>query len=131
MSCGDIQILQSPDSVKVKISPTEISLNQSPDSASLKICPTNIQILQEVKMIKMCATNPVFNDFIPFFFTAKQGQSVFTLPNIALATWVFINGIAQSQAKTPTPDFTINDNILTLSQGVDAGDIVFGMIQTV
>lgn len=87
-----------------------------------------ITILQTVEVINMCASNPVSN-FIPFWFSATQGQTVFTLPAISLAAWVAINGTSQSSAKLPTADFTINENVLTLSSGMDAGDTVFGMIQ--
>lgn len=88
-----------------------------------------IQIIQRIQEINVCAQNPVAQ-FIPFFVTATiQGQTIFNLPAIALSIWVAINGTEQSQAKTPTPDFTVSENVLTLSSGVDIGDTVFGMIQ--
>lgn len=111
MSCDNIQIIQSSEN---------INIIQSSDG---------INIIQSIQEINMCADSPIFNNFIPFFFTATQGQTVFNLPSIALATWCNINGTAQSQSKIPTPDFTVSGNILTLSEGLDAGDIVFGMIQ--
>lgn len=88
----------------------------------------NIQIIQRIQEITVCAQNPVAQ-FLPFWFEAIQGQTVFVLPAVALSSWVAINGTEQSSAKTPTPDYTISEDILTLSDGVDAGDTVFGMIQ--
>ena len=129
MSCGKLQILQNPDSVQINTVPNVIDINQAPDSVEIKTCPMNALIIQEVTMIKVCALNPI-NNFLPFYFEATQGQTVFMLPAVALSCQLCaINGTAQSQAKTPTPDFTINENILTLSEGVDEGDTVFGVIQ--
>jgi hypothetical protein len=89
-----------------------------------------LQIIQQIQEIKVCAQNPV-SQFTPFFLTATiEGQTAFTLPVIPLAIWVAINGTEQSQAKTPTPDFTVAETTLTLSSGIDIGDTVFGMIQT-
>lgn len=90
-----------------------------------------IVVQQTVQNIRVCAQNPVSN-FVPFFLTATvDGQVNFTLPFLPLSIWVAINGTAQAQAKTPTPDFTINGLVLTFSDGLDQGDIVFGMIQVV
>lgn len=71
-----------------------------------------------------------FAKFMPFSFIATQdGQTDFTLPatpvNMML---VAINGATQNGAKTP-PDFTVSGTTLTLSDGVDAGDAVYGVIQ--
>lgn len=111
MSCDPIQILNNPNTI------------------DLNICPVNIQIIPQIQVINVCAQNPILNNFVPFFFTATENQNVFILPHISAASWIFINGTAQSQSKTPTPDYSVSGNTLTLSQGVDAGDIVFGMIQ--
>ena len=110
MSCQDITVIQDTQPIVV--------LQNS----------NAIQVMQVNEVIHMCAQNPV-SQFLPFYFVATQGQTVFTLPAIALAAWVAINGTEQSAAKTPTPDFTIDETTLTLSSGVDAGDTVFGMIQ--
>lgn len=88
-----------------------------------------IQVIQRIQEINVCAQNPIAQ-FIPFFVTATvNNQTIFTLPAVALSIWVAINGTEQSQAKTPVADFSVSENILTLSQGVDSGDTVFGMIQ--
>lgn len=89
----------------------------------------DITILQTIQEINVCAQNPIAQ-FVPYYFVATANQTVFTLSAVALSVPLCaINGVAQSQAKTPTPDFTINENVLTLSSGVDAGDLVFGVIQ--
>lgn len=88
-----------------------------------------ITIIQRIQEITVCAQNPI-SQFIPFFLTATESnQTVFILPMVTLSIWVAINGTEQSQARIPTPDFTVSENILTLSEGVDIGDVVFGMIQ--
>lgn len=66
-------------------------------------------------------------NFLPFTFTATQGQQVFgPLPGSPIAIWVFITGAAQNQA---AGDFTLNGNMLTLSQGVNLGDTIYGVVQ--
>lgn len=113
MSCNKIQIMKNSDSIDIKQS------------------SKNLQVFQTIQKISVCAQNPISN-FIAFYFLAIQDQTVFTLPAIALSCQLCaINGTSQSQAKTPTPDFIITDNILTLSEGVDEGDTVFGVIQIV
>lgn len=111
MSCNDVMIIQSSDEIKIK-----------QESQSIQVQPL-------IEVIEVCAQNPVAQ-FLPYFFIATQGQTVFTLPAIALSVPLCaINGTAQAQVKTPVPDFIITENILTLSSGVDDGDTVFGVIQ--
>ena len=106
-----------------------ITLIQNDKPIVIQQAPEAITLIQELEVIEVCAQNPVAQ-FLPFYFDAIQDQTVFTLPAIALSVPLCaINGTAQSQAKTPTPDFTVVDNVLTLSEGVDAGDLVFGVIQ--
>lgn len=71
-----------------------------------------------------------FAQFLPFSLTATQdGQTVFTLPlEPTNGVWLYINGTAQNGAKTP-PDFVVSGVNLTLSEGVDSGDKVYGLIQ--
>lgn len=67
--------------------------------------------------------------FTDFTFTATQGQKVFTLGTTPLKVIsVFINGTAQNGKAS---DYTLSGKILTLSEGVDAGDKVFGVYQEV
>ncbi len=112
MSCNDLNLIQDDRPWIVVQSPTSISL------------------IQQVEVINVCAQNPV-TQFTPFYFVATAGQTEFTLPGIALAMPLCaVNGTAQAQAKTPTPDFSFTDNILTINGDLDDGDLVFGIIQT-
>ncbi len=74
--------------------------------------------------------NPMKNE--DFYFVAAEGQTQFTLARIYkdggfFALW--INGTGQSKAKTPTPDFVVSGVTLTLSQGLDEGDVVYGFYE--
>ncbi len=110
MSCSGITLIQDDKPVNLGIS-------------------ESITLIQQIEEIQVCAQNPV-TQFIPYYFVATAGQSVFILPAIALSIPLCaFNGIAQSQAKTPTPDFTVNETILTMAWGLDEGDLVFGVIQ--
>lgn len=64
--------------------------------------------------------------FVPFYFVATEGQTVFTLASGPMTNGMLllaINGIVQSQAKG---DFTVSGVTVTLSEGVNAGDIIGG-----
>lgn len=93
-------------------------------------CNNSITVVQNNRPIQVCCQNPL-PSFVPFFLTATiDGQLSFALPVPAvISIWVYINGVGQSGVKTPTPDFTVNGNILTFSSGLDEGDNAFGMIQ--
>jgi len=71
-------------------------------------------------------------NMIPFSFPGPgqpplvAGTKVFTLPGTPLSIWVFITGSAQNQE---LGDFTVSGNVLTLSQGVNVGDTVYGLVQ--
>lgn len=111
MSCNGITIIQNSQAINV------FQENKP------------IQINQIIEVIEVCAQNPIAQ-FLPFFLTATMdGQTVFTLPVLPLSIWVAINGTEQSQAKTPVADFIVSERTLTLSEGIDNGDTVFGMIQ--
>lgn len=65
--------------------------------------------------------------FVPFFFTATDGQTQFTLPSTPMTNGVIvvaINGIFQSE---PKGDFSISGAILTLSDPLDSGDVLTGV----
>lgn len=72
--------------------------------------------------------NLTMQTFEAFSFTCTiQGQTVFgPLPIMPQAIWLYINGIAQNQTNG---DFTLNGATITLSQGVNAGDTIYGVIQ--
>jgi hypothetical protein len=67
-------------------------------------------------------------NFRDFTFTATQGQTVFTLPSTPVDPMilVWINGVGQNMA---AGDYTVSGKTITLSEGVDAGDKIFGVYQ--
>ena len=62
----------------------------------------------------------------PFYFNASAGQSIFVLASVPALGIILlaINGVAQSQAGG---DYTLIGKTITLSQGVDLDDEVFGV----
>ena len=65
--------------------------------------------------------------FVPFYFTATEGQSAFVLESAPMANGVLlfaINGIVQSQAKG---DFSVAGSTITTDAGLSSGDIVAGI----
>lgn len=65
--------------------------------------------------------------FVPFYFTATEGQTDFVLVSAPMANGVLlfaINGIFQSQAKG---DFSIVGSTITVSSGLKSGDIAAGI----
>jgi len=85
---------------------------------------TNIVYVNNFK-----AGHPV--KFMQFSVTASSnGQTQFTLPGTPLLDGliiVWINGSGQNFA---AGDFTVSANILTLNEGIDSGDKVYGFFQT-
>jgi len=111
MSCGPIQVLQSPDSIDVKTS------------------PSSIQLFQNTEVINVCAQNPVSN-FLPYSFTATQAnQTVFgPLPAFPVSVITLaITGTLQNPDNDI--DYVVNELTITLNQGVNIGDTVYGIIQ--
>lgn len=112
MTCGKLQILQNPDNINIKQS------------------PTNIQIFQGVNMVKVCAQNPV-SQFLPYSFIATEdGQTVFgPLSSVPIAIITLaITGTLQDPAGN-VPDYIVNGFNLILSEGVAIGNTVYGMYQ--
>lgn len=67
--------------------------------------------------------------FKNFTFTATSGQTIFTLPSspsVGAFIFVCINGTVQNRLAN---DFTVSGSTLTLSIGVDEGDVVYGIYQ--
>lgn len=61
-----------------------------------------------------------------FSFIATEGQTTFTLEGVpVLLHYVAINGVIQRQ----DTDYTIADDVVTLTDGVSAGTLVFGQYQ--
>lgn len=99
---------------------------QEQNIITVEIGLPTVVIAQELNPITIIG-NFSMQNFIPFTFTAIQGQKIFSpLPGTPLAIWVFITGSGQNQAGG---DFTVSGNVLTLSQGVNAGDTVYGLVQ--
>ena len=107
---NQITVVQEKLNITVTPNPLNITVQQNPGFPQVTIIG-----------------NFSMQNFIPFTFTATQGQTVFKfLPGTPLAIWVFITGAGQNQA---AGDFSVNGNVLTLSQGVNAGDTVYGVVQ--
>lgn len=107
-----------------------IQIIQRTERVSLAGNP-KVSVIKRNEVVKLYTQQVVSNNFVvrDFSFTATQGQTVFELPSDAKANGlinVVINGTMQNQAGG---DFTIEGNILTLSEGVDAGDTVYGLYQ--
>lgn len=87
-----------------------------------------VYVVKRPNIVKFNVFN--FARFIPFSFIAtSDGQTDFVLPVTPAAMMlVAINGTAQNGAKIP-PDFVFSGVNLTLSDGVDSGDYVYGVIQ--
>lgn len=67
--------------------------------------------------------------FRKFSFTATQDQNHFILDTLPITMIVvYINGVAQDEE---IGDFTLANRTIILSEGVDAGDHVFGVYQEV
>lgn len=65
--------------------------------------------------------------FVNFTFTAIDGQTEFDLGVQPIAVIILgINGAVQNAA---AGDFTLSGTVITLSQGVDADDVVYGIYQ--
>lgn len=91
-----------------------------------------IQVIQQIQEITVCAQNPV-SQFQPFSFTATvDNQTEFgPLPQVPLAiVTLAITGTLQNPGAV-TPDYTLSEDglTITLSEGIPAGNTVFGMYQ--
>ena len=131
MSFEPIQVLQNPDVITVKQCPGNIQVLKSPEVISVKQSSDSIKVLQGVQMINVYSSSRPAN-LMPFSFTAtEQDQTVFgNLPAYPVnIVTLAITGTLQNPAAT-MPDFTWDGLVVTLSQGVNVGDTVYGMIQT-
>lgn len=84
----------------------------------------SLAIIKQSPIIKFNVFN--FAKFSSFYFEATENeQTVFTLPSTPVSIILLaINGIAQNEN-----DFTVVDRTLTLANGVDADDLVYGVMQ--
>jgi len=89
----------------------------------------SLTIKQKVASITVYAQEPIMTRFTPFDFTATSGQDEFVLDTIPVqVVGLYINGTAQNEE---AGDFTVSGKTITLSDGVDSGDHVFGIYQEV
>lgn len=84
----------------------------------------SLAVIKQSPIIKFNVFN--FAKFNSFYFVATEdGQTEFTFDTPPVSVILLaINGAAQN-----VNDFTVEDRLLTLSEGVDAGDHVYGVIQ--
>lgn len=97
--------------------------------------PPPLTVIKRFTTIRVTAQNPQQGKHIMrnFFFVATEGQTIFTLtsgtPRVSGVFDLYINGAGQSASKTPTPDFIVSGNTITLSEGVSEGDAVYGFYE--
>lgn len=86
----------------------------------------NSVIIKQSMVVAQVVMYPSIPNFLAFALTADtDGQTDFTLPATPVAILVLaIQGILQSQL---AGDFTIVNDTLTLSEGVDAGTLIAGI----
>lgn len=112
------------------MSGVDVQINQDPDSIVIQMPPQAIEIQQVIEMIQVIAPSRP-PSFLPYSFIATEdNQTVFTpLPATPLAIITLaITGTLQNELGT-IPDFTVSGLTITLSQGVAAGNTVYGIIQ--
>ena len=74
------------------------------------------------------AINPSVLSYRSFFFTATQGQTQFNIGFIPTSIiYISVNGVLES---LQNGDYTQNGAIITMSQGLNAGDKFFGLAIT-
>lgn len=103
-----------------------IAVVNRPQVINITSTSQEIVVVNRPQTVNVKLTIPIAN-FTPFTFTATQGQTIFTLTTTPLAvTSLYINGAGQNQAGG---DFSVSGLNITLSQGVNSGDTVYGVIQ--
>lgn len=92
---------------------------------TIKQNPVTSTIQQTTYSVAVTYPAAAIPTFVPFKFTATQGQSVFTLssvPNFILL--LTINGVSQSQSNG---DFTVAGTVITLNGTLNTGDLLAGI----
>lgn len=111
MSCGNITVAKNSNTIIVAQ-------------------PSPITLMKVTNVIRVCSQSRIPR-FKPYSFTAtEQGQTVFgNLPALPIAVITLaITGALQNPLAN-TPDFTVTGLQITLSQGVNIGDTIYGVIQ--
>lgn len=88
-----------------------------------------IRIIKDYKTIRIITPKPTPLNVEFFTFTATAGQTVFTLPSTPFSGGLFVMSINGSPQDKAGGDFTVVTNILTLDQGVDLNDTVYGLYE--
>lgn len=87
---------------------------------------STIKIIKQNNIIRAVKASTRVS-FVPFTFTATAGQTTFEFESIpAKVLVVVINGATQNE---DAGDFTVVGDLLNLSEGVEAGDKVYGIYQ--
>ncbi|MBW1812141.1 MAG: hypothetical protein JRJ39_00335 [Deltaproteobacteria bacterium] len=92
----------------------------------IKSCNRPVKIVRTTGIIKIVSTKQTSAIFVPFSFTATDGQTVFPLPSAAKSGGLFmvsINGAPQDQEGG---DYTVSGVTLTFDEGLDTNDKVYG-----
>ena len=95
----------------------------------IKSCTRPIKIIRTSKIVKVVSPKPAPLNIVPFTFTATAGQTAFTLPSTPVVGGIFIVSINAGPQDQAGGDFTIATNILTLAEGVDLNDKVYGFYE--
>ena len=86
-----------------------------------------ITIQQKAVAVTVYAEQILMTKFKKFTFTATEGQTAFSLETTPISMIaVFINGTSQNEE---ADDFSVSGKVLTLNEGVNSGDKVFGVYQ--
>jgi len=89
--------------------------------------PRIIEVINRPQIVEVEVHGPSAVNFVPFYFVAEQDQVEFILALTPIAVILLaINGEEKIQADG---DFTVSGKNITLSEGVNAGDKVFGVYQ--
>jgi hypothetical protein len=97
---------------------------------TIKQQSVNVSILRRPRTVQVNSNTPIVSHslFVPFTFTAAQGQTSFELPFVPLIVMLLvINGAPQDQA---AGDFTMNGTAIITNGPLNDGDKVYGIYQT-
>lgn len=105
----------------------ELQGSQKMNDITIVHRPRIIGVINRPQIIEVEVHGPSAVNFVPFYFVAEQDQVEFTLALTPIALILLaINGEEKIQADG---DFTVSKNKITLSEGINEGDRVFGVYQ--
>lgn len=88
-----------------------------------------VKIIRTTNTVRVLMARSMKLQFVPFTFTATDGQTEFTLPSTPYGDGLFICSINGSPQDQEGGDFSVATNILTLAEGVDLNDKVYGFYE--